>query len=100
MMFSSGKIVSKSINHFNQFHFRDAHGCNGWYNPIGVIEHTGHLQASGTSQGHYVCDVKEKRTNLWYKTNDDSYPIQIDVTEVSKHAYAILLVRTDEDSLQ
>ena len=75
----------------------DAHGCNGWYIPIGVIEHTRLLQSSGTSLGHYVCDIKEKRSNFWYRTNADSYPIQIDVTEVFKHA--ILLVRTDEYSL-
>ena len=79
--------------------FRDASGCSGWYKPIAIIEHTGNLQTSGTSTGHYVCDVKERRTNHWYRTNDDSYPIEIDVTEVSKQAYSILFMRSDEESL-
>ena len=47
-----------------------------------------------------MCDIKDKRTNVWYRTNDDRYPLQIDVTEVSKQAYSILLIRTEEDVLQ
>ena len=58
----------------------------------------GNLQTSGTSTGHYVCDIKERTTNLWYRTNDDSYPIEIDVTEVSKQAYSIMFMRSDEES--
>ena len=78
------------------FHnFRDANGSDAWYDPIGVIEHTGKLSESGLSGGHYVCDVMEKCSKQWFRTNDDCDPVHIDCTEVSKKAYAILLKRNN-----
>ena len=72
---------------------RDANGTDAWYEPVGVIEHKGRLSNSGSSSGHYVCDVKETSSKQWFRTNDDCLPIQIDSTDVSKKGYAILLKR-------
>ena len=47
----------------------------------------------GSSSGHYVCDVKEKSSNLWYRTNDKTLPLEINTDSVSTQGYAILLRR-------
>ena len=78
------------------FLFRDANGADSWYQAISVIEHKGLIDKSGVSTGHYTCDVKEKISNQWFRTNDDSFPTQIDVDDVSRHGYAILLKKIDE----
>ena len=74
---------------------RDFHGHNNWFEPIGLIEHLGSFSSSGTSAGHYVCYIKEKTTRQWYRTNDDTYPVEVDVEEVSRNAYAVLYRRLD-----
>ena len=55
-----------------------------------VIEYSGRLTSTGESQGHYFCDVKDKETNLWFRTNDNSHPVKIGIAEVSKNGYAFL----------
>ena len=72
------------------FKFRDANGFETWYEPISVIDYRGNLAASGESQGHYTCDVKDVKTNEWYRTNDNAKPVQIQNNDVSKHAYVVL----------
>ena len=47
----------------------------------------------GSSSGHYICDVKEKTSNLWYRTNDKTLPLEINTENVSTQGYAILLRR-------
>ena len=69
--------------------FRDFHGTTGCFETIAVIEFMGNLQSTGSSSGHYRCDVKNN--NLWFRTNDNSIPILIDEDEVSKQGYVILL---------
>ena len=54
------------------------------------------LSKSGPSAGHYVCDVKDRSTSKWFRTNDDHYPVEIDVAQVSNQAYAVLLVKTED----
>ena len=75
---------------------RDFNGVDAWYTPISIIEHRGVLSKSGPSAGHYVCDVKDKITSKWFRTNDDQHPVKIDVAEVSNQAYAVLLVETED----
>ena len=72
---------------------RDASGNNSWYETIAVVEHTGSLSSTGVSYGHYKCEVKDKESKLWFQTNDDCYPHQIDPEDVSKLGYAYLLSR-------
>ena len=53
----------------------------------------GRLSPTGESDGHYTCDIKENISNMWFKTNDSRNPIQISVSDVSKHGYVVLFKR-------
>ena len=75
--------------------FRDVKGNNAWYEPISLIEHRGSVGSTGVSHGHYVCDIKDKSTNNWFRTNDDKLPIQIESKDVSNQPYVILLRKID-----
>ena len=98
MMYSSGISIENLMRLIQIFfNFRDSNGSDAWYEPIGVIEHKGKLGESGLSGGHYVCDVKEKYSKQWFRTNDDCMPVQISSSEVSKQGYAILLRRYNCD---
>ena len=59
------------------------------FEPIAVIEHLGGMTASGTTQGHYVCDVKHM-DDKWYRTSDNDMPIEITKRNVSKQAAVFL----------
>ena len=86
----------KIIEHSNQLSlYRDAFGEHSWYEPISVVEHKGTLGQTGESSGHYICDVKQKGTSHWFRTDDEKEPIQIDASDVSKLAYAVLFRRID-----
>ena len=63
---------------------------------MAVIEYKGTLSRSGVSQGHYICDVKDSNSKLWYRTNDGHYPIELKVSEVSQNAYVVLYKRAEE----
>ena len=76
--------------------FRDETGHQYWYEAVAVIEYVGSLSRAGVSNGHYICDVMDANTKLWYRTNDDRCPIQLEVSEVSKNAYVVLYKRTDK----
>ena len=72
---------------------RDENGSEAWYEPISVIDYQGDLAASGESQGHYTCDVKDIKTYEWFRTNDKANPVQIQKKDVTKHAYVVLYKR-------
>ena len=60
------------------------------YEPVSVIEYQGHVSSQGESAGHYICDIKERLTKRWFRTNDNEKPISIDEDRVSQLAYVIL----------
>ena len=66
-----------------------------WSQAVAVIEYIGTLSRAGVSQGHYICDVRDATTSIWYRTNDEKYPIKLDVSEVSKNAYVVLYKRVN-----
>ena len=72
---------------------RDSVGVEAWYQPISVIEFKGTLSPNGDSHGHYLCDIKDKITNSWYRTSDEIKPIPIAETDVSKFGYVVLFKR-------
>ena len=74
---------------------RDATGSQVWFEPIAVSEFRGTLRPDGTSEGHYLCDVKETSSNQWFRTNDSSLPVPIRTSELSKFAYVVLYKRTE-----
>ena len=61
-----------------------------------MIEFCASINSAGQSQGHYICDVQEQSSKLWFRTNDNSYPLEILEEQVTKQAYVILLKREDE----
>ena len=71
----------------------DAQGTKDWYEVISVIEYRGRVIHTGESDGHYLCDVKDKRTNLWFRTNDNSLPIPVNINDVSQNGYVVLYKR-------
>ena len=78
------------------FLLRDASGYGTKYTAISTIEFQGSINSAGQSQGHYVCDVKEPTSKLWFRTNDNSYPLEILEEQVTKQAYVVLLKRENE----
>ena len=72
---------------------RDTQGSQDRYEAISVIEYDGRLSATGESEGHYTCDIKENISNMWFKTNDSSNPIPISVSTVSQYGYVVLFKR-------
>ena len=76
--------------------FRDGTERQYWYEAVAVVEYVGSLSRAGVSNGHYICDVKDPNSKLWYRTNDDRSPIELEVSEVSKNAYVVLYKRTDK----
>ena len=60
------------------------------YEAVSIIEYKGSINRSGESEGHYICDIKDRSTQKWFRTNDNRDPIPIDVEAVSKFAYVIL----------
>ena len=44
----------------------------------------------GESWGHYICDVKENSSNLWFRTNDNHQPVEISPSDVTKNGYVYL----------
>ena len=60
------------------------------FEAIAAIEYQGMLSNTGESQGHYICDVKYPHSQQWFRTNDNSIPIPINLANVSKHPYVML----------
>ena len=93
MMSILGKIYNFLKHLLSNLSIRDAGGFVSGYEAIAVIEFQGTLTRTGESRGHYICDIKEKETNLWFRTNDECKPIRLSISEVSKKAYAVLYKR-------
>ena len=70
--------------------YRDTTNQVAQFEAVSIIEFQGSLRSSGESQGHYICDIKDMATNRWFRTNDNSIPIPIDVEDVSKFAYVMM----------
>ena len=70
--------------------FRDIGSNLIQYEPVAIIEFQGTVAATGESNGHYICDIKERSTGLWFRTNDNYVPKQISIADVTKNAYVIL----------
>ena len=98
MTYSSGKpkFLQQNMILTHIVNFRDASGKDNWYEAISIIEHQGVLSRDGMSAGHYICDIKDKSSKCWYRTNDDKFPFKITTDEVSTKAYAVLYRRIED----
>ena len=70
--------------------FRDVLNNVRQYEAVSIIEYHGSVHTRGESDGHYICDVKDKSEGTWFRTNDNKDPIPIEPEDVSKCAYVIL----------
>ena len=48
------------------------------------------MSEDGETQGHYICDLEDKQTLVWFRTNDNQEPIPISLDNVTKNAVVIL----------
>ena len=78
---------------FKKLNFRDDDNQIIQYEPVAVIEFQGTVRSGGYSDGHYICDIKDRFSESWFRTNDNNIPIPISVENVSKAAYVILFRR-------
>ena len=60
------------------------------YEAVSIIEFRGSVDATGNSNGHYICDILEENSKTWFRTNDNAEPLSIEVEDVSKQGYVIL----------
>ena len=58
----------------------------------------GSLQSPSSSSGHYRCDIKDPKSKSWFRTNDNTKPIQIEEEDVSKQGYIVLLTKIEWNS--
>ena len=72
------------------YYIRDTADTVSKYEPISIIEFQGSVRTTGESAGHYVCDVKDRSTGMWFRTNDNDDPQPIDLEGVSRCAYVVL----------
>ena len=72
---------------------RDSLSNEAQYEAVSVIEYKGNVTSTGYSVGHYICDVKDRSSGKWFRTNDNDDPIQIQEEDVSKSAYVVLYKR-------
>ena len=70
--------------------FRDRSGNYSTFEPIALVEHQGQLSQDGETQGHYICDLEDKETLQWFRTNDNQIPIPIELEIVTKNPVVIL----------
>ena len=63
------------------------------YEAIAVAVFAGRVDNLGQSHGHYTCDVKEKQSNTWFRTNDSTNAVSIEAKDVSKLPYVVLYKR-------
>ena len=75
--------------------FRDSCNSGSYYDAIAVIEFKGELNDYQESRGHYICDVKDKASNSWFRTNAKCDLVPIHVDDVSKYGYVILLKKVE-----
>ena len=72
------------------YYLRDRSRSEGEFEVLAVIEHEGNMTEDGDGQGHYICDVKCKQSNSWFKTNDNANPLPIYLQNVTKYGVVIL----------
>ena len=72
------------------FFSRDRSGNYSTFEPIAIVEHQGQLSQDGETQGHYICDLEDKETLKWFRTNDNQIPIPIELEHVTKNPVVTL----------
>ena len=61
------------------------------YEAVAIIEFQGHVSC----QGDYICNIKHRLTESWFRTNDNRIPVPIEPDIVSNLANVILYRKMD-----
>lgn len=72
------------------YYFRDMNADQRWFEPIALIQHQGNMTRDGKGEDHFICDVKENRSQTWYRTNDNRDAIPIYSDDVTKTPSIVL----------
>ena len=75
---------------------RDAHDRFEEFEPIALIEHQGAMLEGGETCGHYICDLKDEKSQLWFRTNDNVTPFPINVHNVTKKPVVVLYKKLNQ----
>ena len=51
------------------------------------------MTQDGDAQGHYICDIKQKDCDTWFRSNDNMIPVELLPEDVTKKAVVILYKR-------
>ena len=66
------------------------------FEPIALIEHQGAMLEEGQTCGHYICDLKDKKSGLWFRTNDNLTPFHINPSNVTKKPVVVLYKKLNQ----
>ena len=66
------------------------HGTVARFEPIALIEHQGIMLSERETCGHYICDIKDDKSQLWFRTNDNRNPVEINVCDVTQKPVVVL----------
>ena len=84
------QVVKNQIKSTEEINIRDTNNHGSQFEAVAIVEYQGNVRKTGDSAGHYICDIKDRASKQWYRTNDNRTPIPIDVGEVSRFAYVIM----------
>ena len=48
------------------------------------------MSDEGQTQGHYICDLKDIESKVWFRANDNQHPIPISLSNVTKKPVVVL----------
>ena len=66
------------------------------FDPIALIEHQGAMLEDRETCGHYICDLKDQKRQLWFRTNDNQTPFQINVRSVTEKPVVVLYKKVNQ----
>ena len=93
IIYASSKILFFTLKTLINLSPRDTAGSFAQFEPIALVEHQGQISQDGATQGHYICDLEDKETLKWFRTNDNQNPVPIDLTNVTKNPVVVLYIK-------
>ena len=84
------QVVKNQVKSTEEVNICDTNGHGSQFEAVAIVEYQGRVRRTGDSAGHYICDIKDRASKKWYRTNDNKIPIPIEVDEVSRFAYVIM----------
>ena len=66
------------------------------FKPIAVITHLGNVDEGNETQGHFIADIFNIKTQKWVRTSDSDQPRNIEFSQISKTGYIYLYQNTHQ----